>query len=255
MHSYNPNEGNLPAKGKFICRGTCNGNVDAIISAIRKLPKNQLLALRPYAIEGYCEHCSGNKNGKNKKENFFEMDEDEDIDVTDNNSSSILVKNNGKFFKRFTSQDLAKFQQAKEIWEQQKSTLPYPKSEVPVGEKTKSGLIAHHYNYWYQMFNERQLLALSTLFKEIDNEENQVLKEMLLSAFITALEGNNTFCRYTISGGNKSQGIFSRHDFQPKLTSTENNLWGSEYGHGMFSNKFNLVIEGKAFVSNLMIEK
>lgn len=246
-YPYNPNEGNLPAKGKFICRGTCNGNVDTIINAIRKMQKIQLLPMRPYALEGYCEQCSSNKNGKSKKGKFFDMEEDEDIELTDNNSASILVKNNGKFFKRFTSQDLAKYQQAKDNWEQQKDRLPYPKSEIPIGEKTKSGLIAHHYNYWYQMFNERQLLAHSTLLNEIDKEDNQVLKEMLLSAFVTALEGNNTFCRYTISGGNKSQGIFSRHDFQPKLTFTENNLWGSEYGHGMFSNKFNLVIEGKSF--------
>ncbi len=33
------------------------------------------------------------------------------------------------------------------------------------------------------MFNERQLLALSTLLNEIDKEEDQVLKEMLLTAF------------------------------------------------------------------------
>lgn len=250
-HSYNPNEANLPAKGKFICRGTCNGNVDAIISAIRKLPKDQLLPVRPYAIEGYCEHCSGNKNGNRKKEKFFEMEEDEDIEVTDNNSSSILVKNNGKFFKRFTSQDLAKYQQAKEIWEQQKSTLPYPKSEIPVGEKTKSGLIAHHYNYWYQMFNERQLLALSTLLNEINKENNQVLKEMLLLTFSHTLEANNLFTR-TLSkrntpGGTPPGGIFSRHDYQPKITLGEQNIFGTVSGQKTLTNCWVKVLEGKEF--------
>ena len=92
-------------------------------------------------------------------------------------------KKQWKVFKRFSSQDLAKYQKAKDIWEKEKVNLPYPKSEVPVGEKTKSGLIAHHYNYWHQMFNERQLLALSTLLNEINKEEDQVLKEMLLTAF------------------------------------------------------------------------
>jgi len=248
-HSYNPNEGNLPAKGKFICRGTCNGNVDAIISAIRKLPKDQLLPVRPYAIEGYCELCSGNKNGNSKKEKFFEMEEDEDIEVTDNNSSSILVRNNGKFFKRFTSQDLAKYQQAKEIWEQQKSTLPYPKSEIPIGEKTKSGLIAHHYNYWYQMFNERQLLALSTLLSEIDKEKSQNIKEMLLSLSIRVFESNNLFTWYN-KKRYESEGIFTRHDYSPKVNIPEGNIWGTAYGKNSIIKSFDKIIEGKNFCYN-----
>ena len=33
--TFNSNEGNMPEKGKFICRGTCGGNVDAVIVAIR----------------------------------------------------------------------------------------------------------------------------------------------------------------------------------------------------------------------------
>lgn len=250
-YSYNPNEGTLPAKGKFICRGTCNGNVDAIISAIRKLPKDQLLPIRPYAIEGYCDHCSGNsKNGNGKKEKFFEIEDDDDnIETINNNSSSMLVKNNGKFFKRFTSQDLAKYQQAKEIWKQQKSTLPYPKSEVPVGEKTKSGLIAHHYNYWNQMFNERQLLALSTLLNEIDKEEDQIMKEMLLSPFFVMIESYNMFTRYNF-GGDKSEGVFARHDYQPKNTPLEGSIWGSVYGKNSLIKCYEKLIEGKEFAEN-----
>lgn len=245
-HSYNPNEGNLPAKGKFICHGTCNGNVDAIISAIRKLPKEQLLPVRPYAIEGYCEHCSGNKNDKVKTDKFFEIERNEFVATNGNSTISLLTKNNGKFFKRFTSRDLAKYQQAKEIWEQHKSNLPYPKSEVPVGEKTKSGLIAHHYNYWYQMFNERQVLALSTLLNEIDKEENQVLKEMLLSAFFSAVETSNMFTRYH-STRFLSAGVFARHDYQPKVTICENNVWGTEFGNQTFLNTFQKVLDGKEF--------
>ena len=246
-HKYNPEEGNIPAKGKYICRGTCNGNVDAIIASIRSLPNDQLLTLRPYALEGYCEKCAGKEKEEEASKLFFQMDDVQTVKNQSQKTDSILSKNNGKFFKRFTSADLVQYQNAKDLWEKEKVNLPYPKSEIPVGEKTKSGLLAHHYNYWHQMFNDRQLLALATLLKMIGEEENQVLKEMLLSALFSALEGNNAFCRYTISGGNKSQGIFSRHDYQPKLTFTENNVWGSEYGHGTFTNKFDSVLEGKQF--------
>ena len=186
-HSYNPNEGNLPAKGKFICHGTCNGNVDTIINAIRKLPKDQLLPVHPYAVEGYCEKCAGKSNKENAvKEKFFEMEEDDENENENNSTSSILVKNNGKFFKRFSSQDLAKYQKAKDTWEKEKVNLPYPKSEIPVGYNTNQ-MLKHNYNYWHQMFNERQLLALSTLLNEIDKEEDQVLKEMLLLTFSRTL--------------------------------------------------------------------
>lgn len=100
------------------------------------------------------------------------------------------------------------------------------------------------------MFNPRQLLCLSTLLKAIDEEPDQTLKEMLLSAFYSTLESNNVFCRYTISGGSKSQGIFSRHDFQPKLTFTENNPWGSSYGQSTFINNFQKVVKGKDYCKN-----
>jgi len=248
-HNYNPNEGNIPDKGKFICRGTCGGNVDAVIAAIRTLPDEKLLPLKPYALEGYCSKCFDTVTSLSNKDLFsFSDDEGETEDVDSSApSNSLLRKNSGKFFKRISSVDSALINCAGELWEKHKQDLPYPKSEIPVGEKTKSGLLAHHYRSWHQMFNARQLLALGTLLEAIDEENSLPIKEMLLSGFLSALEGNNSFCRYTISGGNKSQGIFSRHDYQPKLTNTENNVFGAEYGHGTFANKFELVLEGKSY--------
>jgi len=235
--AYAPLKGNIPSKGKFICP-SC-GNQDKIINSIRKLPHDRLLPSKPYALEGYCTYCAGNT----VKTLFGEINKNQGkLD-----HSCYINKNNGKFFKRITPSDLKRYQEAEKRWELEKDFLPYPKSAIPRGEKTKSGLIAHHYIFWRQMFNSRQLLCLSTLIKAIDEEENSSLKEMLLSAFYSTLESNNVFCRYTISGGNKSQGIFSRHDYQPKNSFTENNTWGSEYGHSTFSNNFEKVLKGKEY--------
>ncbi len=248
-HYYDATEGNIPAKGKFICRGTCNGNVDAIINAIRKLPEDKLLQIRPYAIEGYCEHCAGKENNSEKKKDvFFEVVEEPKVKYKAA-TPSLLTKNNGKFFKRFTAADLAKYNEAKDVWEKEKENLPYPKSEVPVGDKTKSGLIAHHYNYWHQMFNERQLLALSTLLKAIDEERDQVLKEMFLIAFSNSLNDNNMFCRFA-QPRNHLVGVFARHDYQPKADPLEGNVFGSAYGHGGFSGYWKAVIKGKSYFNN-----
>lgn len=234
--TYNPNKGNTE-KGSFICP-SC-GTKDKIINAIRKLPEDQLLPTKPYAIEGYCAECAGETKqldmyGNPRKQN-------ETVSHPCN-----IYNNRGKFFKRITPADLKRYQEAERRWEEEKDRLPYPKSQIPDGQETHR-LLEHHYFYWHQMFNPRQLLCLSTLLKAIGEEEDQVLKEMLLSGFYSTLESNNTFCRYTIAGGSKSQGIFSRHDFQPKSTFTENNPWGGSYGHSTFSNNFQKVVKGKEF--------
>lgn len=244
-HTYDPLVGNIPNSGKFTCQAC--GTTDNIIHSIRRLPEEQLLPTRPYAIEAYCNHCVGVTTSKNDKQiNMYtktdHKTQDEELD-----HYCELNKNNGKFFKKFDEKDKKLWMEVETKWNSLKSQLPYPKSKVPYGEKTKSGLIAHHYIYWWQMFNSRQLLALSTLLKAIDEEPDQVLKEMLLSAFYSTLENNSTFSRYTISGGNKAQGLFSRHDYQPKLDYCENNVWGAKYGHSTFrSNKKNVII-GKEF--------
>jgi putative DNA methylase len=248
--AYNPNEGNVPEKGKFVCQGSCGGNKDTIIAAIRKLPDEQLLPTRPYGIEGYCRKCAAAKGKGDASDNQTDAFAQSSLSFPNvDEVDTLLWKNSGKFFKRVSAFDLQSYRWASEMWLREKVRLPHPKSQVPNGAETHR-LLEHHYRYWHQMFNGRQLVALSTLLREIGFETNQTLKEMILSAFITALEGNNVFCRYTIKGGNKSQGIFARHDYQPKLTFTENNVWGTAYGHGPFTSKFNLVIEGKEFCLN-----
>ncbi|HLE25736.1 MAG TPA: DNA methyltransferase [Thermodesulfobacteriota bacterium] len=249
---YNPVVGNIPRSGWFLCP-SC-GHTDRIINSIRNLPKDQLLPLRPYAIEGYCSFCAGDIEEEVESPQLTLDGANSKIEIKKTKLTDHicqLTKNNGKFFKRITPSDLARYQKACEMWEKEKGNLPYPRQKIPDGQETHR-LLEHHYHYWHQMFNPRQLLCLSLLLKAIDEEPNQVLKEMLLSAFQGSLESNNTFCRYTIAGGNKSQGIFSRHDFQPKLTFTENNPWGTEYGHATFYNKFELIVEGKkwAFVTS-----
>ena len=243
-HSYDPLVGNIPNSGKFTCQAC--GTTDNIIHSIRRLPEDQLFPTRPYAIEGYCSACTGKSQTEADQINLLETNKNT-VTNGETNHYCELNKNNGKFFKKYDEKDQALWREVEMKWILLKEQLPYPKSKVPHGEKTKSGLIAHHYIYWWQMFNPRQLLALSTLLKAIDEEEDQVLKEMLLSAFYSTLENNSTFSRYTISGGNKAQGVFSRHDFQPKSDYCENNVWGAEYGHSTYQSNSKNVISGKEF--------
>jgi len=112
-------------------------------------------------------------------------------------------------------------------------------------------MLKHNYRYWYQLFNIRQLLALSTLLKTIDEEENLILREMLLLAFSHTLEANNMFTR-TLSkrntpGGTPPGGIFSRHDYQPKITFGEQNVFGTVSGQKTLQNCWAKIITGKEF--------
>ena len=255
-HKYNPMEGNIPDKGEFICKGACGGNKDKIIAAIRTLPEDKLLPTKPYALEGYCEKCAPKREEKKAKDpnqaDLFENgEEDENSEIETDDKKSIISKNNGKFFKRFSSADFAEYKTAGEVWEKEKVNLPYPKSEIPEGAETKR-LLEHHYRYWHRMFNSRQLLALSTLLKGIDEEENQTMKEMLLSAYQMSLEANNMFARYRQDSGGRSPfgGVFSRHDYQPKTTPCEINVFGPYGYYGTYNACFGKVMQGKEFSLN-----
>ncbi|MBU4312939.1 MAG: DUF1156 domain-containing protein [Candidatus Omnitrophica bacterium] len=241
---FNPHIGNIPDSGKFVCP-SC-GNKDQIIKSIRSLPDNQLLPTAPYAIEGYCPNCSGDIEEEIEEESLFGETIKKTTIKKDVTHLCQLTKNNGKFFKKVDSADIERYQRALKCWEKEKDNLPYPKQEVPRGEKTKSGLIAHHFIHWHQMFNPRQLLCLSILLKAIDEEPDWTLKEMLLSAFYQALRNQNMFCFYN-PARSELEPLFSRHDFAPVNTHTENNVWGNIYGRGTFNSVIDKIIKGKEF--------
>jgi len=181
---YMPEKGNIPSKGDFVCP-SC-GQKDKVIKSIRKLPEDRLLPTMPYAIEGYCSNCAGNGDETDLLGETVKKGKKTDHICN-------ISKNNGKFFKRISPADLKQYQDAERRWEVEKDTLPYPQQKVQWGEKTKTHLIGHHYHYWHQMYNPRQLLCLSTLLRAINEEEGQVLREMLLTAFYQALRNHNMF--------------------------------------------------------------
>lgn len=237
--SYSPHKGNISEKGSFICP-SC-GIKDRVINSIRKLPGDQLLPTTPYAIEGYCPECAGDGgfdetdllgNSKNRKQEVTHI-----CNIKDNN---------GKFFKKITPADFKRYQDAEKRWEKEKGVLKYPTSKVPEGDKTKTDLIGHHYVYWHQLFNSRQILLLSTLLEAIDAENNGILKEMLLSAFFQTLRNQCMLCFYNVTAG-KLEPAMSGHDFRDPNTICENSVWGTNYGRGTFLSIIEKILEGKLF--------
>jgi putative DNA methylase len=253
--SYDPQSGNVPDKGKFLCPVLNCGTKDKIINAIRQFSEDRLLPMHPYAIQGYCGACGGDARGDDpaEEQGLFDGEEAQTSGPVTRDHSCLLTKSNGKFFAGIRPADLARYQAACALWEREKHRLPYPKPSIPEGFNTNQ-MIKHHYRYWHQLFNARQLLCLSTLLSAISGEQNQTLKELLLCAFSNTLEANNLFTRNIPSratpGGTPPAGIFARHDFQPKLTLCEQNVWGSVSGNNTFTRRIRALEDGLVYRSD-----
>lgn len=247
-HIYDPQFGHVPDTGAYLC--DC-GNRAKIIDSIRSLPQEQLLPMRPYAIEARCPSCDlqPEKNCDEEETDLFARIRvtpiSDDLPANKPNRDSILWKNKGLFFKAVDSSDLARYQEASNIWDRCCGVLPYPTSAVPAGYNTNQ-MVKHNYLYWHQMFNSRQLLSMATILDAIMVETNKFCREMLLCAFSATLERNNMFCRY-FNDRNTIQANFDRHDFAPKLTPAENSPFQDATIRGSFPNMFERLFDGKNY--------
>lgn len=204
-----PSNGPVSRGGNYGCP-SC-GLKYPIVDAIKD---GQSYAESLYAIEYYCTEC-----------------DDEGHD-----------RSTFKGFKSPDTADIERFEQASQTWEENTELQSYaPDGAIPKGAITAASSISgndvfqHGYEDWQDMFNQRQLLAISTLLRAIDEVQHQSLKEYLLLAFSDALRFQNNFAPYFAAGG-KVEGIFRRNSYAPQTTFAENNVWGTRAGRGTFSN-------------------
>lgn len=249
-HHYSPSKGRLPDDYDFIC--SC-GTRSGILDSLRRLPTNERRRIRPYAIAGYCATCGGDsdpdEDDDNGQEDIFERGAASRSQATPHPAHAcVLAKSKGRFFRRVTLEDAARYQVACERWERERTSLPYPQQEIPHGYQTVVGndLPGHGFSRWHDLFNPRQLLCLSTLLKAIDQEPDFVLREMLLSAFAQTVRCNCMLCTYHV-GRDHTVPALSRKDFAPPKTPLENSVWGTAFGYGSFITVAKRVIEGKRF--------
>ncbi|NPA62272.1 MAG: hypothetical protein GXN95_01820 [Methanococci archaeon] len=164
----------------------------------------------PYAIDGFCHNCER------------------------------------RFIKKFDENDWKILKKVEEVFEENKSKLLFPRDEIPDGYNTNQ-MKKHNYKYWYQMFNKRQLLALSLLLEEIKKIEPKEVRDIFLLTFSETLRANNMFCYYDKRWAKQITPLFSRKDFAPVNFPLEQNVWGGKYGRGSFRQVFERVLKGKEF--------
>ena len=186
------------------------GTKQKVLDAVQR--KGSALDMELHALEGYCEKC-------------------------------------GRFFKRTDKQDLARWEQTKAEFERVKTHLLFPQQRIPTEGRSDPRPVNHGYEYFYQMFNERQLLCLSTLLEGILKIADRNVREFLVIAFSDCLNTNNMFCKYEIEW-HKISLFFSLHAFHPIERPAENNVWGTSFGRGSFARCFEKVRKAKLYCNN-----
>ena len=112
-----------------------------------------------------------------------------------------------------------------------------PTLELKDGYNTRQAL-SYHFATWRNFFNDRQLLALSWLQREIFRIEDAPARAALLTLFSGVLEFNNLFASYKGEGTGAVRHMFSHHILKPERAPIEANVWGTPKSSGSFSNLF-----------------
>lgn len=86
----------------------------------------------------------------------------------------------GRGYKRASASDRALYEEARAEFQRLKDTLLFPRTKIPEEGRSDPRPINYGYKYFYQMFNERQLLCLSLLLEEILKVEDENTREYLL---------------------------------------------------------------------------
>ena len=185
----------------------CGGKGD-ILRAVQR--EGKVPDATMYAIEYYCPHC------------------------------------NERGYKRPDEYDYKLFLSAKEEFERLRDKLLFPRQKIPLGKETKR-LLNYNYKYFYEMFNERQLLSLSILLEEILKIEDENVREFMILTFSDAVNANNMFSKYN-RRARKLEPLFGHHTYWIPNIPVENNVWGTKYGRGTFVSCVDKTLHAKKYM-------
>ena len=150
----------------------------------------------------------------------------------------------GRVYKSADEDDIQLFEKAKNEFEARKPELLFPRREIPTEGRSDPRPVNHGYTHFHLMFNERQLLCLSTLLSEILKIEDENVREFMLLAFSDCLDTNNIFCKYE-TNYQKISLLFGLNAYHPIERYAENNVWGTKFGRGSFTKCFEKMRRGK----------
>ena len=144
----------------------------------------------------------------------------------------VLRRDGTKEYLPATAADIAAYEHASK---RLKALNPLvPRVAITDGVNTRQ-ILNYGYRYWHQLFNDRQLLALTTLASAIRKLPDGSAREALAVLFSGVLEFNNLFASYKGEGTGAVRHMFSHHILKPERTPIEANPWGTPRSSGAFS--------------------
>lgn len=137
---------------------------------------------------------------------------------------------------KFTEQRVLDNKEIKRIKESEKQDIPhwYPQSHIPRFVQRKGNTRVD------QLFNKRNLIAVSILFNEINNLDNGEIKDLLKLAFTSSLH----FVSKLNTVGNAGRWAINNHWIPPDYI--EENVWLR------FEDRFWKIVEGKKQTNQLI---
>lgn len=151
----------------------------------------------------------------------------------------ILLEDQTKEYLKVSQTDLTNYQECSEKLEAllQSQEIRLPDLELEPGYNTRQA-INYGFKNWRDFFNDRQLLLLATLYKEINKIEDEKLRSLFSMLFSSTLEFNNLFASYKGEGTGAVRHMFSHHILKPERQPIETNIWGTAKSSGSFSGIF-----------------
>jgi adenine-specific DNA methylase len=152
----------------------------------------------------------------------------------------------GRGFKQADQIDLELYERARFQFLMRQRHLLFPRQKIPTEGRSDPRPVNHGYEYFWQMFNERQLYCLSLLLQGILRIRDKNVREHMLLAFSDCLDANNMFCKYETEY-QKVSLLFGLHAYHPIERVAENNVWGSPIGRGSFLKCYEKLKRGKLY--------
>ncbi|EED69273.1 site-specific DNA-methyltransferase [Comamonas testosteroni] len=216
--TFAPENGTVPKKSHYAC-AAC-GTVQDVLTTIKATGKTGPMAA--YAVQGYAPKRDA--AGKPYSGRFFAAYDEAHARQYDS---------------AFAEWDARKDNDLKDYW---------PRSELPYGFMThlnNGGLPNHGFTHWWTMFNPRQLLVHSQLFKAVVEvgDCDWRTREYVLGAFQQYLRNQSLFGFWNPQR-DTPEPMFSNNNYHPKATVVENCVFPA-LGRGNWASSSEGILEGR----------
>lgn len=219
--TFSTSQGTIPKKSNFTCQENTCGQQQDVLAGIKASGTTGPMAT--YTLQCY---------SPSRSEQGFPY--------------------NGRYFKAVTEADVQRQNAALQEWQMRKeSDLKdyWPRSELPYGFMThhlQGGLPNHGFTHWYKMFNFRQLLIHSLIFKSVLEAQKIGFSENVIELFFSSYSQILRYqCLFSFYQEKYDKLIphFSNNNYHHKSLLTEGTLFAS-MGAGTFETLKKWIIDG-----------